>query len=434
MSRLNTVESYRHLKQWEERPIFRKIIARIRKDFNLKGVSISLVTNNKVVIQYESMLNMAETSRAISIDGHALLSQDYFLLLDAKNDWRTAVNPFVTSMPYIQFYCGVPLETPKHDVIGILSIFESYPRKQFEPLEIKKLREYSKEIMDILSTPLDQLRIKYNSNGPNSIKNSNNEKMLELNQLKLRLGRATSRGSSMTVFEKDGSGGPYTQTYNFKMLSNIINETEKQELMNNRTLTEKLLRIGSLKKGANLLSKIISTNYNIDFVYILEIRIAETYKIDSQYFAANDNKVEADTFKYANKLIKDEKHDPDFMTRIIGSYGSTHSSLNFENLIHHKSFQTEFGIHYKNLANNTIYNNGVIMPFYRHNSKLVRQKRAKPGSGSSQGSKSFVNLYLRSGGFLIGLFNKDMDKHLEAEDLSKIFTNVSIMRKIYISG
>lgn len=433
ISRLKAVESYRSLKQWEERSIFRRKISSIRKQFNVKGVCISLITKHKTIIKYESLLNMTEIARPISIDSHAVLSQGYFLLLDAKSDWRTGNNPLVNSMPYIRFYCGVPLCTSKNEVIGILSIFESYPRAKFSSMELDKLECFRDEIMEILNTPVDQLRSIYKSSN-DSLNASTNPVQLELNELSLKLGRATSRGTSMTVFEKDGTGGPYIQNYNFKILSNILTESQ-QGLHNNKSIREKLIKMGSLKKGANLLSKIISATYKVDFVYILEIRVAESYKIDNKYFPANDNKIDAENFRHANKLIKDNFIETDFMTRIIGSYGSNYSHLNFENLIHHKSFQSEFGISYKNLSNDTLYNNGSIIPFYRHNSKLIRQKGVKSRSPTKpNNNKGMVNLYLRSGGFLIGLFNQDINKGLDQECLSQIYANVSTLRKIYISG
>lgn len=427
-ARTKLATEYNNLKQWDEHAIFKKLIGRVRKELNINGVSISVLTGTKLMVKYESLLNTKEISRMVSIDGHTILSRDYFLLLDTTKDWRTVNNPFVDGIPYIKFYCGVPIYGMRDELIGVLAIFDTMAKKEFPDEQIIRLKDLSSEITLILSTPIDELRVKYQVESQ-SIKKAYDEKNAELNDLKLKLGRATSRGSLLTVFEKDGSGGPYSQDHNFKFLTKLTDETEREELFNNQNLARKLMKMGSIKKAASLLCKILSVNYNIDFVYILEIRVAENFKIDSRFFP-KENKIESDGFKHADKLIKIASTENEFMSRIIGSHGSTHSSLNFENSIHHKSFGTEFGIKYSNPKENSIYNKGILMPFYRHNSKLVRQNKFKP----NQQDEEYVKVFLRSGGYIVGLFQKNLKSEFSDEQISNIFGNVSILRKLYITG
>ncbi|EGV60042.1 hypothetical protein CANTEDRAFT_116071 [Yamadazyma tenuis ATCC 10573] len=432
-SRAKVVNEYTNLKQWDEKPIFKKIISRARKQFNVSGVSISIVNSKKVVFKYESLLNASEVSRPASIDGHAIVSQDYFLLLDASKDWRTTSNPFVDGIPYIRFYCGVPLMAAnRKDIVGVVAIFDSFPRKSFSNESITILKQLSSEITQVLNTPIEDMSLKYKNVRANSKYSTAryDEKMTELHELQIKLGRATSRGSLMTVFEKDGPGGPYSQNNNFKFLTKLTDEAEQEEFVNNNSLFEKLMKTGTIKRASNLLCKILSVNYKADFVYILEIRIAESYEIESKYFP-KENKIESDSFAYANKLVKRPSDKNEFMSRIMGCYGSTHTSLNFENLIHHKCFEAEFGIHYKTKTNSSIYNVGVLMPFYRHSSKMVRQKKLRSLKGDKNPKTA---LFLRSGGYIVGLFNKEGEKKFDDQTISKVFNNVSVMRKLYISG
>lgn len=425
-SRRKPVEHYLSLKTWEERNIFRKFIGQLRKFYGVTGVSISLLDKSRQIIKYQTLLDMLEIPRIASIDAHALLSHDYFLLLDASKDWRTAHNPFVSGVPYIRFYCGVPLVTSKNDVIGVLAVYDPFPKHEFLEEKINKLIATSKEIMKILDTPLDEL------SDPNKQKVRGNDaasRKTELAELAMKFGRATSRGSSMTVFEKDGSGGPYFQNNNFRFTK--LNYTTDTELVNNKMLFDKLFTVGSLKNAAYSLAKTISINFKVNFVYILEIRIAEPYQIDRLYFP-QENKIDAESFKYTNKLVKREDEENDFMTRIIGMYGSSNSTLNFENLIHYKAFTSEFGIQYKNTKENSLYNSGIIMPFYRHNSKLVRKNKINNNPGTKKPKK--VNLYLRSGGYLIALFNKSSSHDFNSDLVSKIFDKTSILRRIYITS
>lgn len=413
LNRFDSVEKYKKLPQWDDKPFFKNIISNLRKSLSVNGVSISIVTQNKVIIKHSHGLDINEIDRMVSIDSHAILSQDWFILYDASKDWRTAMNPLVTGIPYIKFYCGTPL-TYKNELIGVLSVFDTYVKtpEMFGDKKIQQLQTVAQEIMSFLNRPMKTTKPKVNLKF--------NENTLELNELRNKLGRATSRGSAMTVFEKDGSGGPYLHNNNFKFFTKLTNY-ETQESNNNKLLMERLVKIDNLKKACNFLCKILSVNYQINFVYILEIRAAEAYSMEAKYFPPNVIKIESDKFNHADKLVKSTNTENEFMTRIMGSFGSKHQALNFENIIHYESFISEFGIHYKNERNDTLYNSGILMPFFRYNSKLVKQKL----------KGDVLNVSLRSGGYLIGAFNEDQRK-FDIEVISRIFNNVGILRKVYI--
>ncbi|CAH6718380.1 hypothetical protein CLIB1444_01S05446 [[Candida] jaroonii] len=415
LNRVMIVDKYMNLKQWEEKSFFKKLIGSIKRSFEVGGVSISLITTEKVVFKYETTIEMNELPRELSIDSHAILSRDYLLLHDATKDWRTTNNPLVTGIPYIKFYCGVPLLTEKKEIIGILAIFDQFPKPEpnFTTKHIERLKGFSTEILTFLNKPIELK----NSTKPLTF----NENLIELNELQSKLGRATGRGSLMTVFEKDGSGGPYLQNNNFKFLTKLTN-SENEEISNNKVLMDKLVRMGNIRRSSNLLCRILTVNYNIDYAYILEIRVAESYNIDSKYFPENVSKIDSENFDFTDKLIKNPKTSNDFMTRVIGNFGPKYSNMNYETAIHYKSFVSEFGIKYKNEHKNAMFNSGILIPFHRHNSKLVKQKR----KGDS------LEVSLRSGGYLIGLFREKLEDEFKDEEISRIFNNVSILRKIYI--
>lgn len=450
LNRRKAVEKYMNLPHWNEKQMFSEMIKSIRKTFKVSGIAISLIDKNRTIIKYETTLDMSEIPRIASIDAHTILSKEYFLLLDASKDWRTSTNPFVKGVPYIKFYLGVSLVDENNNSIGVLSIFDAFAKTEFleEEKNCGKLNDYAKEVMKILTTPHEEIVEKI------ALKIKEKQKKLkvpqinsELAELSIKLGRATSRGTLMTVFEKDGSGNAYSQNHNFRFSKFLKEEETKDEVDINFEkkkieIFNKLFKVGSLKNASSILTKSISINFNIDFVYILEIRICESFLISNEYFPQNLNKIDAENFKYANKLIKvgggsnnkskNDKHDEsiDLMTRIIGIHGSKYQLLNFENSIHYKSFLSEFGIYYEDPLNNSIYNKGVIMPFYRYNSKLIRKN-----SKAKTDSKKKIEVYLRSGGYLIGLFNQSMSKNsFDANLISKIFDHTSILKKIYITN
>lgn len=437
LNRRKSVQKYNDLKHWDNKIIFKKQIRQLRKNLNVNGFSISLIDKNRTIIKYEMLLDLGEIPRIAAIDSHTILSQGYFLLLDASQDWRTRTNPFVKGLPYIKFYCGVPLIDEKGYNIGALSVFDSFAKKEFKEEHCEKLIEVSKEIMKILNTPYEEIFEQIKVLESNKLGNDVSLRNNELKELSLKLGRATSRGGTlMSVFEKDGLGNAYSQNHNFrfsKFLKEESNEEDKliqQEKLSN---FNKLYQVGSLKIAASILSKTISTNCKIDFVYFLEIRISEQFTISNKYFPPNVKKIDAEKFKYANKLIKvndSEGANVDLMTRIIGIYGSSHQALNFENLIHYKAFLSEFGIKYENPSKLTPYNKGIIMPFYRYNCKLIRKDKGKDIGGNQK-----INVYLRSGGYLVGLFNKSILKNsFDSQLISRVFDNTNILKTIYITG
>ncbi|EGW33075.1 uncharacterized protein SPAPADRAFT_150679 [Spathaspora passalidarum NRRL Y-27907] len=423
-SRLNAVSRYKDLPHWSEPTLFRKTVSKLKKVFSVSGVSISLVDNFKCYFKVETMLDMNDVPRCVAIDSHALLSQGYFLLLDASSDWRTAMNPLVTGSPFIKFYCGVPLLTRNNEAIGILSIFDSFSKDEFTEESCKKLQLVSRDIMMTLDSSIEDVRSKIQQrNSPTfPINNLTNE----LTDLRKQLGRPTS-SRSLLVFEKDGSGGPYTQNHNFRFFKygNGTHVNEPKSPVDEKHLWNLLFSVGSLKSAATILAKVLATNYTFDFVYILEIRIAEPYQIPREYFPPNETKVEAESFRHASRMIKLKGTHDEFMTRVIGVHGKSHDLQYFENSIHYKAFMSEFGVEYKNPKKNSTLNHGILMPFYRHNSKIVRK---------SSEDRKMVDVYLRSGGYIIALFSENYNKEINPDVVSNIFNHASMYRKIYITA
>ncbi|EMG50705.1 hypothetical protein G210_1546 [Candida maltosa Xu316] len=359
-SRLNAVSQYIDLPHWHEMFLFKKCLSRLRKNFQVAGVSLSIIDNYKCHFKIETMLNTNFVPRCIAIDSHAILSQGYFMLLDASKDWRTKCNPLVISSPYVRFWCGVPLITCSQEVIGVLAIFDRFPKDSFNEESCSVLQLVAKEIMEMLETPLIDLMCKFAKFSPKS-GNSDFFKVNEdLKILQKQIGRPTSSKSSL-VFEKDGSGGRYSQNNNYRFIKygpssskskSASTATSKEEtstaLVKERDLWQFLFSVGSLKKAATILSKILATNYQFDFVYILEIRIAEPYQIQREFYPSNEEKVETESFEYFNKLLKRKNTQDEFMTRVIGFHGTNFTTQHFESSIHYKAFMSEFGIEYKN--------------------------------------------------------------------------------------
>ena len=378
------------------------------------GVLISIIDKNKTYVKVETLMDMEEIPRAVSLDAHTMLSQGHLLILDASKDWRTSQNPFVNGVPHIRFYCGVPLLV-KNEVIGVLAIFDSSSKPEFLDENCKKLRATAKQVMALLDTPFEAFKTS----------TSDNLKISELNNLRMKLGRATSTNSTLkTVYEKDGSGGPYCQNHNFRYTQLLHEDRLQIPHLDNKMLWDKMCRIGTLKNSAMSLCKAIASTYKVDLVYILEISVAEPYRINAEYFPTQELKIETENYRYANKIEKLTNCENEYMSRIIGIYGSNYSSLNFENEIHYKAISSEFGVEYKNPQDNALYNRGIIMPFFRHKCQLIRRTKEK---------KKVLDVYLRSGAYLVALLNEASNNEVDLNTISNIYTNTSVLRKIFLS-
>jgi two-component system, sensor histidine kinase and response regulator len=75
-------------------------------------------------------LPITDLPRAHSFSNQAILQSEILVIEDASKDPRFARLPVVTSEPFIRFYAGVPLISPRGGyVVGTLSVLDRKPRK-----------------------------------------------------------------------------------------------------------------------------------------------------------------------------------------------------------------------------------------------------------------------------------------------------------------
>jgi len=416
-SRLKVVKKFINSPQWKDREVFLRLISKALKAFHVNGAAISIVDGNRQVVKYQVSLNISECPRRVSIDAHTILSTGNFVLLDASKDWRTAKNPFVKNVPYIKFYAGVPLVTKFGVVIGALSVFDPFPRKDFERKQIEILRELADEVMTILNSPIKK----------NLINTSTTTPLIKI------IGRPTSQGiqySSTAVYEKDGSGSPYLQNHNFRYSKH--DALNSHDSLINQKIWDDLSPLRDMKLASSYLSKMVAETSKFDLVCIVEIRVSQSYHIQSEFFP-NENKIDAETFKFANKLIKTQ--DEQVMTRVLGSYGYHPDDVEFGSQMYYTTLSSEFGIYYDGTNSSNIkLRSGICMPFYRVPTKVIRRRKILKNDRHSSNSRSKpIEVYLRSGGFLIAAFN-EAEREISDKDMNYIYSAACTLRRIFISN
>lgn len=423
--RLKSVEPYLNLKHWEHPEIFKLIVLKVNRMYGVSGVCITLVHRNQALIKFEANFGFRDVPRQISIESHCILSANGLVLLDATKDWRTKRNPLVTGPPHLKFYAGSHLVDDQGTIIGALSIFDSYPKMSFSTQQIGDLKALAGEVMELLNTPYEAYFARKGTRERKHDKSMD----AEVKALSKQLGRATSRGNGMTIFEKDGSGNSYSHNSRLRLTiqnpqsqtlnSGSLSDSEKKRVV------RKISNMANVKLAAEALCTSIAVTHKIDFVSIIEIRMADTYTIPVEYLPSKIKKIDIDQFKHANKLMKCRLKSGQgefFLARMLGICGSEYQVLDFDEEMLRRAFANEFGVRYLNKLGSAKYNSGVLMSIHKNDTKLVRG----PTKSSNQ-----VEVYLRHGGYLLTVFNMRCGDFSQQE-ISRLFDHVSYLRKLYL--
>lgn len=111
--------------------------------FQTPIVLISLVDHNRQWFKSCLGLPQRDTLRDVSFCGHAILSDEIFVIEDASQDDRFADNPLVTGEPRIRFYAGRPLKNRDGYNVGTLCLIDRVPRV-LAPSELQALDDLGK--------------------------------------------------------------------------------------------------------------------------------------------------------------------------------------------------------------------------------------------------------------------------------------------------
>ena len=99
---------------------------------------LTLVDGQRQWFKSRVGVDFLETPRDISFCGHAIMSNELFVVEDASRDPRFSDNPVVVGAPYVRFYAGAPLSAPSVHYIGTLCVIDTVPRT-LGPVELSIL-------------------------------------------------------------------------------------------------------------------------------------------------------------------------------------------------------------------------------------------------------------------------------------------------------
>ncbi len=90
---------------------------------------VSLVDRDRIWFKSKHGLDIQEIPRDPGLCASAILSDELYLVEDARKDLRALANPLVAGEFGLQFYCAVPLKTKEGHNLGTLCVIDKEPRK-----------------------------------------------------------------------------------------------------------------------------------------------------------------------------------------------------------------------------------------------------------------------------------------------------------------
>ncbi|MBH8554182.1 GAF domain-containing protein [Nostocaceae cyanobacterium CENA357] len=90
---------------------------------------VNFIDENRQWFKAKLGLDVPEMPRNVGLSYLCQERRDIVVVPDTLADEKLAINPVVTDYPYIRFYAGVPLITPKGDMLGTLCVIDHVPRE-----------------------------------------------------------------------------------------------------------------------------------------------------------------------------------------------------------------------------------------------------------------------------------------------------------------
>lgn len=122
---------------------FDKVTRLAAKLLEMPIAIITLVDTDRIWFKSKYGLDVQEISRDPGLCASAILSDELYLVEDAKNDIRTLANPLVAGNFGLRFYAAVPIKTKDGYNLGTLCVIDKEPR------------EFGKDKKELLQTLAD---------------------------------------------------------------------------------------------------------------------------------------------------------------------------------------------------------------------------------------------------------------------------------------
>ncbi|KAA8908903.1 hypothetical protein TRICI_004716 [Trichomonascus ciferrii] len=316
------------------------------------------------IVKHQSGLAMDVIARNVSIDGHALLSKDKMVLLDASNDWRMIYNPLVHGPPFIKFYIGVPLFSSDNQRIGVVAAFDPYARSSLPHNMDRYLMDISKKITQFLDSLPSALSPRIESAEATS-------------PLDDECVPDEMYGRELGSFTQDGMPGLLPHNFDMKNGMNSLRRLNcNPELKQSYQIARELTQCISAKAAVERASRILADALGLSFVYVVEIRISSSYEVPAKYFPYSSGTPCKDIpqlDKILGPTIERNVH-----IRLLGGHGlSEGEEPKFDQEIHTYALDSTYGVQYDAPDEKVSFRSGIFMPFQKSESKVIHTAHHK---------------------------------------------------------
>lgn len=132
---------------------FDDITSLAAKIFNVPVAIITLVDTDRIWFKSSYGLDIEEIPRDSGLCSSAIMSDDIYIVENAKVDARTLSNPLVAGIMGLQFYAAVPLKSKDGYNLGNICIIDKVPRS-LDARESTMLFQLGRIVMGILEMKL----------------------------------------------------------------------------------------------------------------------------------------------------------------------------------------------------------------------------------------------------------------------------------------
>ncbi len=125
---------------------FDEITSLATKIFNVPIAIITLVDTNRIWFKSSYGLDVEEIPKSPGLCSSAIMSDEIYLVEDARKDPRTLSNPLVAGIMGLQFYAAAPLKSSDGYNLGTICIIDKEPRS-LDSEESAILRQLARIVM-----------------------------------------------------------------------------------------------------------------------------------------------------------------------------------------------------------------------------------------------------------------------------------------------
>ncbi|BAY25376.1 multi-sensor signal transduction histidine kinase [Calothrix sp. NIES-2100] len=110
---------------------------------------VNFIAENRQWFKAKLGLDVREMPRNVGLSYLCFQKQDMVVVADTLADAELAKNPIVAAYPFVRFYAGVPLVTPKGDMLGTLCVIDHVPR-ELNNTQVEALQALGRQVIDQL--------------------------------------------------------------------------------------------------------------------------------------------------------------------------------------------------------------------------------------------------------------------------------------------